>query len=123
DQKGRLPGTLKIGGWNQLGTLHNQPFGLGAPAVAATFNAVPIKSDWAIYGIVDQLAWRVPDSSIPKGVGLFARVIGAPAQQNTVDFYAAGGITFSGMSPGRADDKLGIRLAYSGRSHEAHALD
>jgi porin len=123
NQDGQLPGTIKVGGWNQFGTLHNQPFGLGAPTVAATFNSVPIKSDWAIYGIVDQLAWRVPDSSIPKGVGLFARVIGAPGQQNIVDFYADGGITFSGMIPGRAADKLGIGLAYSRISDGAHALD
>jgi porin len=123
NQDGQLPGNVKVGGWNQFGTLHSQPFGLRAPTVAATFNSVPIKSDWAIYGIVDQLAWRVPNSSIPKGVGLFARVIGAPGQQNIVDFYADGGITFSGMIPGRADDKLGIGLAYSGISNEAHALD
>jgi porin len=96
---------------------------LGAPTVAETFNSTPIKRDWAIYGIFDQLAWRVPDSSTPNGVGLFARVIGAPGQQNIVDFYADGGITFSGMIPGRADDKLGIGLAYSGISNGAHALD
>jgi porin len=50
-------------------------------------------------------------------------VNGAPGQQNLVDFYADGGVTFSGMMPGRADDKLGIGLAYSGVSNEAHALD
>src|SRR5262245_8320922 len=81
NQDGHLPGTIKIGGWNQFGTLHNQPFGLGAPTVAVTFNSVPIKSDWAIYGIVDQLASRVADRSIPTGVGMFASVIGAPGQQ------------------------------------------
>ena len=29
NQDGQLPGTIKIGGWNQSGTLHNQPFGQG----------------------------------------------------------------------------------------------
>jgi porin len=122
NQDGQLPGTIKVGGWNQFGTLHNQPFDLGAPTVAATFNSVPIESDWAIYGIVDQLVLRVPDSKVPKGVGLFARAIGAPGQKNLVEFYADGGVTFSGMIPGRADDKLGIGLAYSEVSNEAHAL-
>jgi porin len=88
-----------------------------------TFNSVPIESDWAIYGIVDQLVWRMPNSKVPKGVGLFARVIGAPGQQNLVDFYADGGVTFSGIIPRRANDKLGIGLAYTGISSTAHALD
>ena len=123
NQDGQLPGTIKIGGWNQSGTLHNQPFGQGAPTIAPTFNSVPIESDWAIYGIVDQLVYRMPDSAIPKGIGLFARVIGAPGQQNIIDFYADGGITFSGMMPGRAHDKLGIGLAYTGISSEVHSFD
>jgi hypothetical protein len=50
------------------------------------FDSVPIESDWATYAIIDQLVWRVPDSKDPKGVGLFGRVIGAPTEQNLVDF-------------------------------------
>jgi porin len=123
NQDGHLPGTIKIGGWNQFGTLHAQPFGSAPPTIAMTFNSVPIESDWAIYGIVDQLVWRMPNSKVPKGVGLFARVIGAPGQQNLVDFYADGGVTFSGIIPRRANDKLGIGLAYTGISSTAHALD
>ena len=88
-----------------------------------TFNSVPIESDWAIYGIIDQLVWRVPDSKDPKGIGLFGRVIGAPTEQNLVDFYADGGITFSGMIPHRADDILGIGFAYTGISNDVHGLD
>jgi porin len=67
NQEGHLPGTIKIGGWNQFGTLHNQPFGSGSPTVAVTFDSVPIKSDWAIYGIIDQLLWRVPGQQGCKG--------------------------------------------------------
>lgn len=123
NQEGLLPGTIKIGGWNQFGTLHNQPFGSGSPTVATTFNSVPIKIDWAIYGIIDQLVWRVPDGKDAKGVGLFGRVIGAPAEQTLVDFYADGGVTFSGMIPHRADDILGIGFAYTGISNDVHGLD
>src|SRR5690348_5461884 len=85
-QKGRLPGTLKIGGWNQLGTLHEQPPGSGV-TVAITPNSVPIETDWAVYAIVDQLVWRVPGRKDPKGIGVFARVIGGPTEENLVDFY------------------------------------
>jgi len=116
NQDAHLPGNIKIGGWNQFGTLHAQPFELAAPTIAMTSNSVPIEDDWAIYVIVDQLVWRVPDSKDkdPKGVGIFGRVIGAPAQQNLVDFYADGGITFSGMIPHRANDILAVGFAYTG---------
>jgi porin len=122
-QDGRLPGTIKIGGWNQFGTFHAQPFDSASPTIAATFNSVPIEDDWAIYVIVDQLVWRVPESKDPKGVGLFGRVMGAPADQNLVDFYADGGITFSGMIPRRAKDTLGIGIAYTRTSNDGHAFD
>jgi porin len=124
NQDGRLPGTVKIGGWNHFGTFHDQRFDSEGMPIAITFNSGrPIDGDWAIYGIIDQLIWRVPDSKDPKGVGLFGRVIGAPTDQNLVDFYADGGITFSGMIPSRADDILGIGLAYTGISSEAHGFD
>jgi porin len=123
NQDGHLPGTLKIGGWNQFGTFHDQPFGSVIPTVAMTFNSVPIESDWAIYGIIDQLIWRAPDSKDAKGIGLFGRVIGAPTEQNLVDFYADGGVTFSGMIPHRAEDTLGVGLAYTGISNDVHGFD
>jgi porin len=123
NQDGQLPGTVKVGGWNQFGTIHQQPLGSGAPTVAMTFNSVPIESDWAIYGIVDQLVWRVPGSKDPKGIGVFGRVIGAPSEPALVDFYADGGITLSGMIPHRADDKLGIGIAYTRISNDLHGFD
>jgi porin len=124
NQQDRLPGTVKIGGWNHFGTFHDQRFDSGGLPIAVTFNSGrPIKGDWAIYGIVDQLLWRVPDSKDPKGIGVFGRVIGAPTEQNLVDFYADGGVTFSGMIPHRSEDTIGIGLAYSGISSEAHGFD
>ena len=72
-----------------------------ARSIAVTGNpGKPLDNDWGIYGIIDQLVWRVPGSEDPKGVGVFARVIGAPIDRNLVDFYADGGITFTGMIPG-----------------------
>jgi porin len=117
DQSRSLPGTIKIGGWNQFGTLHEQPLGSGV-TVATTPNSVPIKTDWAVYTIVDQLVWRVPDSKDPKGIGIFGRVIGGPTEQNLVDFYVEGGVTFTGMFPQRPDDTLAAGFAYTGRSND-----
>ena len=50
-------------------------------------------------------------------------MIGAPTEQNLVDFYADGGITFSGMIPNRPDDLLGIGFAYTGISREFNAAE
>jgi porin len=121
DQKGRLPGTLKIGGWNQFGTLHEQPLGSGV-TVAITPNSVPIKTDWAVYAIVDQLVWRVAGSKDPKGIGIFGRVIGGTTEQKLVDFYVDGGVTFSGLFLHRPDDTLGVGFAYTGISNDVHGF-
>ncbi|MGB0055534.1 MAG: carbohydrate porin [Methyloceanibacter sp.] len=61
-------------------------------------------------------ACRCPRSKDPKGVALFGRVVGAPSDRNLIDFYADGGITFSGMIPRRPDDSLAIGVAYTGIS-------
>ncbi len=122
NQDGRLPGTVKIGGWNQSGTLHEQP-GSGAPIIAMTFNSILVDSDWAIYGIIDQLVWHVPGSKDPKGIALFGRLIGAPAEQNLVDVYADGGVTLSGMIPTRPEDALAVGFAYTGISNDVQDPD
>jgi porin len=123
NQDGRLPGTIKVGGWNQFGTFHAQPFTSAAPTIAMTFNSVPIEDDWAIYAIIDQLVWPAPGSEDKKGVGVFGRVIGAPTELNLVDFYADGGVTFTGMIPHRSEDTLGIGFAYTGISNDGHGFD
>ena len=42
---------------------------------------------------------------------------------NLVDFYAEGGITFTGMVPHRGDDALGIGFAYTGVSNRVRGFD
>jgi hypothetical protein len=61
--------------------------------VAITPNSMPIKTDWAVYAIVDQLVWRVPNGKDVKGISVFGRVIGGPTEQNLVNVYADGGVT------------------------------
>ena len=124
NQSGQLPGVVKIGGWNHFGSFQNQRFDSGGLPIAVTGNpGRPIDGDWAIYGIIDQLIWRLPGSEDPKGVGVFGRVIGAASDQNLVDFYAEGGITFTGMVPHRADDAIGIGFAYTSISNQVSGFD
>jgi len=124
NQNGRLPGAVKIGGWNHFGTFEHQRFDSGGALIAVTGNAGrPLEHNWGLYGIVDQLVWRVPGSEGPQGVGVFARVIGAPEDRNLIDFYTDMGVTFTGMIPSRPNDAFAIGFAYTNISDEVTAFD
>jgi porin len=119
-----LRGIVKIGGWHHFGEFEDQRFDSGGALIAVTGNAGrPLDHNWGLYGIIDQLIWRVPGSEDPKGVGIFARVIGAPADRNLIDFYADGGVTFTGMIPGRPDDAFAVGFAYTNISDDVSAFD
>jgi porin len=120
----RLPGTIKVGGWNHFGTFEDQRFDVGGNVIVVTgLPGKPIDNDYGIYAIIDQLIWRVPGGEDPKGVGVFARFIGAPEDQNLIDFYADGGVTFSGMIRSRPDDSFAIGFAYTGISNQVTGFD
>jgi porin len=124
DLGSQLPGTVKLGGWNHFGTFEHQRFEPGGLLIGVTLNpGRPVDGDWGLYGIIDQLVWRVPGSQEAKGLGVFGRVIGAPSAQNLVDIYADGGVTFSGMIPHRPDDSFAVGFAYTGISQDAHGFD
>ena len=119
-----LRGIIKVGGWNQFGDFEHQRFDVGGAPIAVSGNPGRILNDnWGLYGIIDQLIWRVPGSEDATGVGIFARFIGAPDDRNLVDFYFDGGFTFSGMIPGRPDDAIAIGFAYTGISDKVSAFD
>jgi porin len=119
-----LAGTVKIGGWNHFGTFNHQRFDSGGALIAVTGNeGRPLDHNWGLYGIIDQLVWRVPGSEEAKGVGLFARFIGAPADRNLIDFYFDGGVTFTGMFRRRPNDALAVGFAYTNISDQVSAFD
>ncbi len=120
----RLAGTIKFGGWNHFDKFQDQLVDIGGNLIAETGRpGRPIDNNWGLYGIIDQLIWRVPGSEDPKGVGVFARFIGTPQDQNLIDFYFDGGFTFSGMWRRRPDDALAIGFAYTGISDRVSAFD
>jgi porin len=121
---GRLPGTIKIGGWNHFGEFVDNRVDVGGDLVVVTGNSgKPHDNDRALYIILDQLLWRVPGSEEAQGVGMFLRFAGAPDDRNLVDVYFDGGLTFTGMIPGRPNDALAIGYAYTGISNDVTAND
>jgi porin len=124
NQKQGLAGTIMLGGWNHFGSFQHQRFDIAGMPIAVTGRpGRPLDNDWGFYAVFDQLIWRVPHSEDVRGVGLFTRVIGAPSDRNLVDFYAEGGVTFTGMIPHRSDDSLAVGFAYAGISDQVHGFD
>jgi porin len=124
NQKQGHAGSLVLGGWNHFGSFEHQRFDIAGMPIAATGRpGRPLDNDWGLYAVFDQLVWRVPHSEDVKGVGLFTRVIGAPSDRNLVDFYAEGGVTFTGMIAHRSDDSLAVGFAYAGISDQVHGFD
>ena len=111
-----LPGTLKLGAYGHFGRFADERPG---------FDGVPVEhaGNAAFYGIVDQQIYRVPGGDAERGVGLFARVIGAPADRNLVDLYIDAGLSAFGVLPSRPDDLFGIAAAFAKVSSNAAAAD
>ncbi len=122
--KSGLRGVVTVGGWEHFGDFTDQRFDAsGARIVQSGEPGAIIEGNYGLYFIIDQLLWRVPGSEDPQGIAMFARVIGSPGDRNQVDFYAEGGLTFTGMIPRRPDDAFAIGYAYTGISSSASGSD
>ena len=120
----QLAGDIRVGGWNHFGKFADQRFDAGGLPIAVTgLPGKVIHDNFGLYVDIYQMVWRVPGSQDPKGIGLFGRVFGAPSDQNLIDFYADGGVTFTGMIPHRPNDALGIGFIYTGISNRVHGFD
>ena len=73
--------------------------------------------------MIDQLIYQLPGEEEGRGISVFARAVGSPADRNQVDAYFDTGIVFTGMLPRRPNDVFGIGFAYTGISNDASAFD
>jgi len=121
-----LPGTYKAGAWynsqnfadqrrNGSGASLADPAGTGATGRNR-------RGNWSLYAVADQLAYREPGTK-DQGLGVFARIMGAPGDRNLVDFYVDAGITYKGLIPGRDSDTAGLAFALARISDTAAKLD
>jgi porin len=122
---GGLPGTYKIGFWVDTGFFPDQRFGADGLSLASpASNGTPAehKGDYSLYGVVDQTVWQSgTDSS--RNLNVFARIMGAPDNQNLVDFSFNGGATLAAPLPGRENDQTGIDFGLGKVSGRAAELD
>lgn len=116
-----LPGTYKIGAWYQSQTVIAPPNGRGTQS----FNG-----NYSFYAVADQLVWRQgeksADSADPgkqRGIGVFARVMGAPGNRNLIDFAASAGVVWHGPFDARTDDQIAVGVNYAHVGSSARAFD
>ena len=122
-----LTGTYKLGGWyNSANFLDQRRNGSGL-SLADPTGLTPQtgrrrSGDWSIYAVADQLLWREKGSQ-DQGIGMFARVMGAPGDRNLVNLYADAGVTWKGLVPGRDSDTAGLAFGIARISDTAAKLD
>jgi porin len=122
----RLAGTVKLGGWVHFGNFYDNHFAYDGFSLAdPTGGGSPrtYRGDFSLYGVIDQMLWRLPGDDPKKGVAAFLRVAGAPADRNLIDFYADGGVNFIGLLPERPGDVFGFAGAFSHMAPSISAFD
>lgn len=120
-----LAGQIKFGGWRHLGSFSDQRFASNGVSLAApTSSGEPmlLSGDIGGWAVFEQQIYRVPHSD-DRGIGIFVRASGAPADRNLIDLYTDAGIEVVGLDERRPDDKFGIAAGYAHVSKRAQALD
>ncbi len=116
-----LPGTYKIGGWYDSRAFTNQFFTTTTGSANASATPANPNDNWSLYAVADQLVWRKRGSK-DGGVGVFARIAGAPGGRNQINVFANAGATYKGVF-GRDGDTVGLGLAWTRISDTARAND
>jgi porin len=118
-----LPATYKLGGWYNSNAFTDQFFAASGITAAGPADIPPQqrRGDWSLYGVVDQLVWRQPGSK-EGGVGVFLRMMGAPADRNQIVAFVDGGVTWKGPF-GRDNDSVGLGFGWARISGNAIAAE
>jgi porin len=120
-----LTGQIKFGGWRHFGSFADQQLASSGASLASsgsTGQPLLLAGDIGGWAVFEQQIYRVPHSD-DRGIGVFARAAGAPADRNLIDLYADAGVEFIGLRDDRPDDKFGIAAGYAHVSKRAQALD
>ncbi len=121
-----LAGTVKLGGWHHFGKFDDEHFDIDGKSLAdPSSNGVARthSGDYGVYGVIDQMLWRLPGDDPKKGVGAFARASWSPSDRNLIDLYAEAGVNFMGLWDKRPDDSFGLAASFSQLSPGLRELD
>ena len=122
----RLPGAYRIGAWYhtspRFGDQRFDNTGLSLANPMSTGIPLEHTGDAGIYGVVDQMLYRVPGTD-DRGLSGFARAGGVPNDRNLINFYADAGLLYKGLINRRPDDKVGVAAGYARVGDNARGLD
>ena len=121
-----LAGTIRLGAWHHFGNFGDERFGIDGLPLASPLssgNALVHRGNSGVYGVIDQIVWRLPGGDPNKGVGVFARASAAPSDRNLIDVYADAGVNFIGLWGMRPNDSFGAAASYSRISAQASGSD
>lgn len=116
--------TYKLGVWYATNHFADQRFDkVGVRLADPASSGMPrqLTGDYAVYGIIDQILWKKPDTE-DKGIGAFFLAMGGPSDRNLSNFYIEGGINWRAPFEKRDDDIFGLGVAYLGISPAARAF-
>ena len=118
-----LHGTYKIGGWYDTGKFEDRRFdtnGLSLADPDSTGISRSHHGDYSLYGVADQTIWKSGDK---QTLNVFGRIMGAPTEQNLVDFSFNGGVVLNAPVASRPNDQAGVNLGIGHVSGRAAGLD
>jgi porin len=120
-----LAGQIKLGGWRHFGSFSDLQLASNGVSLAASASSgapLMLAGDVGGWAVFEQKLYRVGNSD-DRGIGIFARLSGAPADRNLIDLYADAGFELIGLTDKRPDDKFGLAAGYAHVSNRAQALD
>lgn len=121
-----LAGGIRLGAWQHFGKFDHQRFGTDGLSLAHPLSngiARRFQGTSGIYGVLDQQIYRPEGGGPDSGVGIFSRISASPSDRSLVNFFLDSGIVFSGMIPGRPDDRFGASFIYANISDQARGID
>jgi porin len=103
-----LPGNLKIGGYYD-----------GSEFASVSDPNRERKGNYGLYVLLDQMVYREGGVGSEPGLTPWAALTFAPiARVNTLPLFAAGGLVYQGLVPGRDDDTTNLGVYYGGLSDD-----
>ena len=121
-----LAGVWRLGFWHHFGEFNSQRFDQDGLSLADPLsNGIPkrLRGTTGFYGVVDHQLYRPAGGDKDSGISMFSRAGISTSDRNQLEFYWDGGLIFTGMIPGRPDDRIGATFLYSKISRDAAALD
>jgi porin len=119
-----LPGIYKIGALYHAGVFEDQARDtLGRSLADPTSSGIArrYRGNYAIYGLIDQMLWRVPGTQ-DQGLSAFGLVMAGPDGRNREHVYLEGGLYWKGLIAGRSNDMLGLAIAHARTSNALRRL-